>query len=81
MTTLMKRRVAVNPRCDICNLFMSWADVRKGVSWTPYAHGFQYEVPDEEFAHRRCWKAATESTRALIRRVAWIPPAMTGKIA
>jgi len=78
---MLRKRTAPNPRCDICNLFMSWADVRKAVAWTPYAHGFQYEVPDEEFAHRRCWKVAPERQKSLIRTIAWIPPACAGKLA
>ena len=76
-----RKRSAPNPRCNICNLFMSWADVKRGVAWTPFGGRLDDELPDEEFAHRKCWKNAEERTRSLIRRFAWIPPALSGKLA
>jgi hypothetical protein len=75
------KHTVANPRCDICNLFMSWKDARRAVAWTPYAGALQYELPDEEFAHRKCWREASERTRSRIRQVAWIPPSCMGKLA
>jgi hypothetical protein len=60
---------------------MSWVDVRRSAAWTPYGGPLNEELPDEEFAHWRCWKAATDADRSLIRRIAWIPVSHLGKLA
>jgi hypothetical protein len=77
----MSKRKSGNPQCQLCNLFMSWQDVRRAFVWTPFAHGFQYEMPDEEFAHERCWTEATERQRNYILRSAWIPVTHYGRLA
>ena len=46
---------------------MSRVDVLKGVTWTPYGGYCDFEPPELEFAHRRCWrcKSGFEKRRSL----------------
>lgn len=61
------------PQCRFCCKFIGYADMEAGqtVSWTPYGGPLDLEPPDDRWAHRRCWAAATDEDRRLINRIAW----------
>lgn len=66
--------VHYNEPCNICGLFMSYEDMRNGISWTPFGNSNDLEPPDEEFAHHECWEDADESRKRLICGLAWVKP-------
>lgn len=65
-------------RCHLCSKFMSRADVRAGIIWTPYGGRCDFEPPPPEFAHRRCWAAASEARQREIAGISWIKPMAVG---
>jgi hypothetical protein len=69
-----KRSGGYNPRCALCNKFMSWKDMDEGVRWSPYGDGCVFEPPEEEYAHLRCWDAASQDRRDLIKAISWSGP-------
>jgi hypothetical protein len=69
------RRHVPQPRCGLCNLFMSWHYVRAwAVEWTPFGGPLDDEPPESEYAHLRCWNHADDGRRRLIRTISWIGP-------
>lgn len=69
------RRDTPQPRCYLCNLFMTWSYVRAwAVEWTPFGGSCDVEPPDAEYAHLRCWNSTEPGRRARITQTSWIAP-------
>jgi len=58
-------------QCQFCNRFMSYRQVRAGVTWTPFGGVTDEEPPEAEHAHRKCWNDLDLAGKQLIERIAW----------
>jgi hypothetical protein len=58
--------------CDVCSKFMSYADVAKGVCYTPYGNQSHLEPPNAEYIHRGCWNGLDDKRKNLIFSIAWM---------
>jgi hypothetical protein len=69
-----------NDICNFCGKFMSYKQMRNGVTWTPYGGVLDIDPPDHEASHITCWNNAKPSEVDLIRRIAWIAPQSKSKM-
>lgn len=67
-----------NPRCHLCNLFMSWSD--DAMIWTPFGAGWDTDPPPDEYAHIKCWNEADPDYRRIIVEMSWSKPTKIGRI-
>ena len=66
-------------RCDVCNLFMSNADLVDAYSWVYFGGPLDLEPGDPVFAHAECWDDLPLEKKMLTRRVCYIPPGQVQK--
>ena len=60
-----------NPRCDICNKFMSLDDVKIAKVYIPFGSYGDTEPPEEIFMHSECWNKLSQSEKDLTKRISW----------
>ncbi len=57
--------------CKECGLFMSYDDLREGVTYVPYGTVLDVEPPPEEHIHKKCWYEMEPIQRDALRNAVW----------
>ena len=62
----------MNRRCYFCGKFIAYHESQ--YRWTPYGGAMDFEPPDEEFAHSRCYE--TYDKKELLINTSWLKPSL-----
>lgn len=69
-----KRYYEWPPRCCGCNEFMSYRQLSRSITYTPYGGGLDLDPPEQEYYHRKCWRKLSKQDKILIKKISWMLP-------